>query len=134
MHLRLAFIAALACSLVLGWATADAAPAQTLNGKTAQGYRIKLGVRGHTLKILNFKVELSCRDGSTLLLDEGGFLPTPVKRNGEFRDAQFGRTDTVRFKGRLRSGSVRGLLRVTDKLRNGVDCRSRWIGFVARRR
>jgi hypothetical protein len=48
-----------------------------------------------------------------------------------FRDTQFGRTDTVRFRGRMTRKAVRGRIRVIDKPRKGVRCQSRWVKFRA---
>ena len=81
-----------------------------------------------------FKIELGCRDGSRLILDESGFLRTPVRGNGSFRDVQYGRTDTVYIRGKMSGKSVRGRLRVKDKLRNGVRCHSRWVSFRVKQR
>ena len=112
-------------------ALADPASARMFKGKTAQGHRIMLVVRQRAFRIHSFRVDLRCRDGSPLLLEESGFLWTKVGTNGRFRDAQFGRTDSVYFRGRLTERRLRGRLRVTDKLRGGVRCRSRWIPFNA---
>ena len=82
-------------------ATADSANARMFQGKTDQGYRIKLNVKESRLKILRFEADLRCTDGSLLTLIESGFLWTRAGSGGSFRDAQFGRTDKVSFRGRL---------------------------------
>lgn len=135
MRLRIALSAVFACGAVsIGGIAAEAAPKKTYRGKTAQKRPVKLAVRGDTVDILNFKAKLRCRNGDVLILHESGFLPTPVKGNGRFRDKQFGRTDTVLIRGRLRGSVVRGKLRVRDRLNRGVTCSSPWIAFTARRR
>lgn len=139
MHVRIA----VASVLVLGLVAASAAPAdsagagqskekntRTFKGKTAQGYRIKLLVRERTFKIKTFNADLRCRDGSTLLLEEGGFLWTKIGKGGKFHDAQFGRTDSVYFKGRVTEKRLRGRIRLTDRW-GKVKCHSRWIRFNA---
>jgi hypothetical protein len=123
----------IACSLmVIGIATtADAAKRNTLRGQTHQGMRIKLAVGNDAVKILRFKVDLRCRDGSTLQVDESGFLKTPLRSNGSFRDIQYGSTDTVYIRGRVSGKTVGGKLRVTDRLHSGGRCQSRWVKFKA---
>jgi hypothetical protein len=112
-------------------ALADSAEAKLFKGKTAQGYRVKVVVREQAFRIHAFDVDLKCRDGSALLIEEGGFLWTKPKPNGSFRDAQFGKTDSVYFRGRVSEKRIRGKLRVTDKEKRGPFCASRWIAFNA---
>lgn len=112
-------------------ALAEPAEAKLFQGKTAQGFKIKLLGKEKAFKIHVFDAELKCSDGDWLLLEEGGFLWTRVSPNGSFKDAQFGRTDSVYFRGRMTERRIRGRLRVTDKLKGGVRCRSRWIRFNA---
>lgn len=133
MLARLVIGLALALGLVAADAAADSAPAQarTFKGRTAQGHRIVIAVKGRMLKIELFDVDLRCRDGSTLQLEEGGFLWTRTKPDGGFRDAQFGKTDGVYFRGRVGERRIRGKLRVTDKERRGPKCATRWIAFNA---
>jgi hypothetical protein len=135
MRLRLFYVALLACALasVNGAAAAEAATKRVYKGKTAQKRSIRIDVRRGSIKVLHFKARLACRDGSVLIVDESGFLRTPV-RGGRFRDLQVGRTDEVSIRGIVRRGVVRGRLRVKDKLNSGVRCRSRWIAFSARSR
>jgi hypothetical protein len=100
-------------------------------GKTAQSRTIKVAVGKRNLKIMRFKAELKCRDGSVLIDDESGFLPTPIRSNGSFRDAQVGSTDEVLIRGRRKGRVVRGRLRVRDRV-GKVRCSSKWIKFTAR--
>ncbi len=137
MFARLIATSALALGLIAADAAAPtgSAEARTFKGKTAQGYRIKLAVKDGKFKILKFEADLRCRDRSILTLIESGFLWTPVRRNGSFRDAQFGRTDSVYFRGRLGERRLRGRVRLTDELQRGkLKCKSRWIRFNARPR
>lgn len=133
MLVRLIVGGALACGLIAGEAAAltNSANARMYKGKTAQGYRMKVVVKERTFRIHVFDVELKCRDGSRLLLEEGGFLWTKVKPNGSFRDAQFGKTDSVYVRGRMTEQRLRGRLRVTDKEKRRPKCASRWIRFNA---
>jgi hypothetical protein len=133
MITRLIVCGAIACCLVAGSAAASADPAaaELFKGKTSQGYRIKVLVREQAFRIHVFDVDLRCRDNSGLTLVEGGFLWTKVGKRGRFKDAQFGRTDSVYFRGRLHERRIRGRLRVTDRLRDGTRCASRWIAFNA---
>ena len=124
----------IACSLMaIGIAApAEAAKRNTLRGQTHQGMRIKLEVMDEAIRIVRFKIDLRCRDGSTLQIDESGFLQTPLKSNGSFKDVQYGSTDTVYIRGQVAGKTASGRLRVTDELNSGVRCQSRWVGFKAR--
>jgi hypothetical protein len=132
MFLRLMMCGTLACALIAGEAAAaaDPAAARTLKGRTAQGYAIKFLAKGDSFKIVRFEADLRCRDGSTLILEESGFLWTRTGKAGSFRDAQFGRTDSVYFRGRLGERRIRGRVRLTDRL-GKIRCSSRWIKFNA---
>ncbi len=134
MLFRLFLSGALVCGLLAMSATASAesAEARMFTGKTAQRHKLKAAVTGRKMKVLRFKASLKCRDGSTLILTESGFLPTRL-RGGSFKDVQYGRTDTVRFRGRLKGRKLRGKLRVIDKTKK-LKCKSRWISFSAKRR
>jgi hypothetical protein len=136
MIVRLLVSGAIACSLLAGdaIAMADAAAARMLKGRTAQGYPIKVMAHKGKLKLLRFEADLRCRDGSTLTLIESGFLWTSAKRNGDFRDAQFGDTDSVYFRGRMSERRIRGRLRLVDKAHRSPRCNSRWISFNSARR
>ncbi|HEU4736885.1 MAG TPA: hypothetical protein VFS48_07675 [Solirubrobacterales bacterium] len=112
-------------------ALTDSASARMYKGKTAQGYQMKVVGKERAFRLQVFEVDLKCRDGSALLLEEGGFLWTKVKPNGSFRDSQFGKTDSVYFRGRMTEKHIRGRLRVTDKEKRGPMCASRWIAFKA---
>lgn len=133
MFTRLVIGGALALALITtdAMALAGSADARMLKGRTAQGHRIKIATKGSTFRIHVFEVGLRCRDGSSLLLEEGGFLWTKTKSNGSFRDSQFGKTDSVYFRGRFTNGRIRGRLRVTDKERHSPMCASRWVAFNA---
>jgi hypothetical protein len=134
MRIRLVVAACLACSLITTEAAAPAvaAPKRVFKGKTAQKRKVRLAVGRNSMKMLRFTIDLQCRNGTTLVVDESGFQPTPL-RGRRFRDVQFGRTDTVFFRGRVTARGVRGRLRVKDRLKSGVRCSSRWVAFRARR-
>jgi hypothetical protein len=133
MGLRLFTCGAIACCLIAGGAVASADPAEAkmFKGKTSQGYRVKVVVKPQAFRIHVFDIDLRCKDGSELALIEGGFLWTKVGKGGSFRDAQFGRTDSVYFRGQLNEKRIRGRVRVTDRLGDGTRCASRWIAFNA---
>lgn len=133
MLLRRIVTGAIACGVIAtgSVAMADSASARLFKGKTAQGKRIKLQVKERTFRIHVFDIELRCRDRSSLLIEEGGFLWTKVQPNGRFRDSQFGETDSVYFRGRLGERRIRGQVRVTDKEKRGPFCASKWIAFNA---
>jgi hypothetical protein len=130
---RLIASGVIACCLLVGSASAAADPAgaKLFKGKTGQGYRIKVLVREQAFRIHVFDIDLNCRDGSELALIEGGFLWTKTDKAGRFKDAQFGRTDSIYFRGRLNERRIRGRLRVTDRRNDGTRCSSRWIAFNA---
>lgn len=133
MFLRLVLSSVLALGLV--WADAAVAAkasGKTLKGKTAQGYRIKVAMGGNgSVRLLDFKADLQCRDGTALQLEEGGFLPSIVRRNGTIRETQYGRTDTVFIRAKVGKNTVRGRLRLTDSWGKGNPCKSKWIKFRA---
>ncbi len=132
MLVRLVIGGALALGLVASDAAlADSAEAKMFKGKTAQGHRIKVAVKARTFRLHVFEIDLRCRDGSALLLEEGGFLWTKPKPNGSFRDSQFGKTDSVYFRGRVGERRIQGRIRVTDKEKRGPMCASRWVAFNA---
>lgn len=112
-------------------AMAEPAAARLYKGKTGQGHRIKLQVKERTFRIHMFDIDLRCRDGTALLIEEGGFLWTKPKPNGRFHDSQYGKTDSVYFRGRIDERRIRGQVRVTDKERGGPFCASRWVAFSA---
>ncbi len=114
---------------------AGAAGRTAHRGKTAQGYPLTLRMQGEkSFKLLRFKADLNCRDGSELQLAESGFLPTRVRGNGSFRDTQYGKTDTVRFRGKVTNRAVKGKVRLEDRLgKKRIRCTSKWIGFTVKR-
>jgi hypothetical protein len=130
MFLRLMLSGALAFSSVI--TDVAAAKAEVLKGRTAQGYRIKATTHGErSVRLLDFKADLECRDGTLLQLSEGGFLPSDVRPNGTVHEAQYGDTDAVFIRGRIENGTIQGRLRLTDRWGRGNPCRSRWIKFQA---
>lgn len=110
----------------------SAAEAATYKGKTAQKRTIKVSGNAGSVKLLRVKVELKCRNGTILVDDESGFLRTPLRKGGKFKDRQYGSTDTVWFRGQRKGKRISGKLRVTDKLGSGVRCNSGWVKFSAR--
>jgi hypothetical protein len=111
---------------------ADAASRGTAKGRTGQGYPIRIAMQGaSSFRIIGFKADLICRDGTQLQLDEGGFLPTDVRPNGTFHEMQYGDTDRVYIRGRVKNGKVKGRVRLTDRWGKGNPCKSRWIRFHA---
>ena len=136
MFVRLVVGCAIFCGLLAanGVALADPAAARMFIGKTGQGHPIKVAAAKNKFKLLRFEADLRCRDGSILTLIEGGFLWTRTGEGGSFRDAQFGKTDSVYFRGRMTKRRIRGRVRLTDRQRGGGVCKSRWISFNARPR
>jgi hypothetical protein len=126
------------CALMLaaeGAPLASAASKRVYKGKTAQKRPMRITVRGNKLKVRRFVAQLKCRNGVRLIVTETGFVRTPIRRGGRFRDVQVGRTDEVRFRGRVRGKVVRGRVHVKDRLhKRGPRCASRWIKFRARLR
>ncbi len=133
MFVRLLIGGSIACGLLAtqGMAQAEPASARMFKGKTSQGYAIKVTVKEGRFRLVGFEADLKCKDGSRLTLAEGGFLWTKAKPNGSFRDAQFGKTDSVYFRGRVNEKRIRGEVRLTDKERGQPACGSRWIKFNA---
>lgn len=133
MHRRAILCGLLALCLV-GAGFTGAASAATYKGKTAQKRGITIAGNAKSIKVKRFKIELECRDGSLLIIDESGFQRTPLRKGGAFRDRQFGSTDTVWFRGKRKGKTISGQVRVTDKLGSGVRCNSGWVKFSARAR
>jgi hypothetical protein len=129
MMLRLIACGSIACCVLA--AGAGAGTARVFEGRTSQGYGFNVVVREQAFRIRAFDVDLRCRDGSELALIMNGYLWTRVGGRGHFRDAQFGLTDATYFRGRLQERRIRGRLRVTDRLRDGTRCSTRWLGFTA---
>lgn len=132
---RLMVSGVLVCGLLAAPVSSSAeAKRGALAGRTAQGYKITLKMQGeNAFKLLDFKADLTCRDGTLLLLEEGGFLNTRIHRGGNFKDVQYGRTDTVWFRGRVTDGAIRGRVRLKDRYGKGNPCKSRWIRFNVKR-
>lgn len=102
-------------------------------GKTAQKLKLQLSVSSGEITLIRFKVTMLCRDGSLLHGDLSDFEGSALTHSGGFADTQYGPTDSVHWKGRLRGRKVSGSLRVTDRLSGGVRCDSGLVGFSARR-
>lgn len=100
-------------------------------GRTSQGRGMAIRVQPDSVQMLDLNARLRCRDGGTLIVEEGGFVPIRTHPNGTFRDAQYGNTDTVWLRGRVGRKLVSGRLRVTDRWGH-VKCDSRWFRFTAR--
>lgn len=125
-------LAALALALTDGASGAEARESGRLAlGTTSQGRGVGVRVYERNLQMLDFNALLRCRDATTLIVEEGGFLPIATRPNGHFRDVQYGRTDTVWLQGRVGGKWVRGRLRVTDRW-GSVKCNSGWFRFSAR--
>ena len=135
MLARLMICGVMACGLLAAPMVASAeAKRGVLKGRTAQGYKITLKMQGeNAFKLLAFKADLTCRDGTLLQLDEGGFLSTRLRSNGSFKDTQYGRTDTVWFRGKITEKAVRGRVRLKDRYGKKNPCTSRWIRFNVKR-
>lgn len=135
MLARLVISSVLACGLLAApLASGAEAKRGALKGRTAQGYKITLKMQGDkAFKLLEFNADLKCRDGTELLLEEGGFLSTRLRPNGTFKDVQYGRTDTVWFRGKITDQAVRGRIRLKDRWGKKNPCTSRWIRFNVKR-
>lgn len=123
----------LAClvAAALAVTSADGAAKTLLRGHTGQKRVVKLKKFNHALQVVRFNVELRCRDGSALIDEESGFVRTPIHSGGRFSDVQTGSTDTVRIQGRVQGKTIKGRLRVNDRL-GKVRCDSRWVRFTAK--
>jgi hypothetical protein len=140
MRITLFVTGVLVCAMLVSEpAGAGASQLRALSGRTAQGQRLKLALEEgrERVQMLRFRARLRCDNGDLLVVEESGFLPTPLRR-GRFADLQFGSTDEVRFRGRLTGMSVAGRLLVRDRLRvrgrsgpRTLRCSSGWVGFNA---
>lgn len=135
MILRLVLSGALVCGLLAGQAAGAEARGESFEGRTAQGHKIKIRKQGkRAIRLVRFNADLNCRDGTSLLLIESGFLWTKLRGDGRFKDVQYGRTDTVRFQGKATKRRISGRVRLEDRLgKKKVRCTSRWIKFSAGR-
>lgn len=121
---------ALGCA-ALAMDAASAAPQPgPLTGKTRQGRSIRLKLKPGRVEIRRFTIETHCRDGSLLIIEESGFEPTRLGKGGRVRDYQYGNTDKVWIRGRLKGHQLRGTVRVTDR-EAGIKCNSGWVRFHA---
>jgi hypothetical protein len=126
--------------LISGWISVGLLPAvatadpsgQVFSGKTAQHRKLKLKVWGSRVKLLGFAIELHCGGGYTLVDMESGFEAS-VMRHGKFAETQYGNTDTVKFRGRVKGGHAIGTVKVTDRL-GKFHCASPTVKFHVRRR
>lgn len=113
---------------------AFAAKSSVYRGKTSQGKQIQIAASQSQITPIRFKVRMLCRDGSLLFGDASDFEPTPLGASGAFADTQYGTTDTVIWKGRLKGNRVKGTLRVKDRLKSGVRCDSGPVSFTAKQK
>lgn len=128
--LLLALAVAIAC---IPTEEAEALRGARYVGKTAQKFRITMKVGKRHIQLLRFKIRLRCRDGGLLFDDLSDFEPARLRRKGRFADLQFGPTDEVITRGRVRGSRVTGKIRVKDKLKNGIRCDSGSVRFNVRR-
>jgi hypothetical protein len=103
------------------------------HGETAQKRNLRLRITPGAITLIRFDVKMLCRDGSLLYGDASGFETTRLKRSGRFADVQYGSTDVVSWKGRVRGHRVTGTVRVEDRLKIGVRCDSGPVRFAAKR-
>lgn len=125
------FCVALFGALMLDGVASARGQRTQLRGQTSQGHQIQLAARNRSVVIKHLTARLRCRGGAVLIDDESGFLPTPV-RHGRFSDKQFGSTDEVMIRGRLRGKRLDGKVRVRDRL-GRARCDSGWVRFAAKR-
>jgi hypothetical protein len=124
-------------ALALCLAAASSSPAATtkahgpFGGKTAQGFKIRTRIAGRSLYLVRVKVKLRCHDGGLLYDDLSDFEASALDASGNFSDVQFGLSDEVSWKGRLKKNRLQGTLRVTDKVEGGVKCDSGTVHFSA---
>jgi hypothetical protein len=114
-------------------ATAAGRNGKVASGKTGQGRSIRIKVMPNAVKLLSFSIELRCGGGYTLIDQESNFLPSPTSRTGQIHDAQVGSTDEVQIRGHHAGSTVKGRIRVRDRL-GKHRCSSPWVKFTARER
>lgn len=102
-------------------------------GKSAQGRPIQIATSPGQITLVRFKVKMLCRDGSLLFGDASDFQASALRANGAFADTQYGASDVVGFKGRVKGKKISGTLRVKDRLQSGVRCDSQPVSFTAKR-
>lgn len=136
MTMRRHLLAALVVLVIVSavWTPPASAAGGRYSGKTAQGFNIRARTTGaeNRIFLIRVKVKLRCHDGSLLYDDLSDFEASSVRPNGLFADVQFGPTDEVHWRGRIKSDRIRGSLRVKDKVAGGVQCDSGTVGFAAR--
>lgn len=132
-RLGLSLLATLLCCALAVPAFGVARPGghAVYRGKTSQKRSIQISASPSRITLIRFKVKLLCRDGSLLFGDASDFEPTPLNPGGHFANAQYGKTDVISWKGRIGKGRITGVLRVKDRLANGVRCDSQSVRFVA---
>lgn len=128
----IAAVATLACAVALVSVAGAAGGGGTYKGRTAQKRPVQVAVAARSVTLVRVKIRLRCLDGGVLYDDLSDFQPTDLRSRGRFSDVQYGSTDVVHWRGRVRARSVRGKIRVKDRLRSGVTCDSGFVGFAAR--
>jgi hypothetical protein len=112
---------------------AIAASAHTYKGKTSQKKAVKFKFSHGRISGLSFSINLTCSNGDVLTDTDSQFQATNV-RGGKFSDDQLGKTDEVKFSGRIRGKKASGKITVTDKLNSSVSCGPQTVKFSARRK
>ena len=103
-------------------------------GKSDQARPIQFSTSKSQITLIRFKVKMLCRDGSLLFGDASDFQASALRPNGAFADTQYGNTDTVAFKGKVKGSQVKGTLRVKDRLQSGIRCDSGPVSFSAKQK
>jgi hypothetical protein len=122
---------AIGIGLVPAVATADPS-GQVFEGKTSQHRKLRVKVWGSRIKLVGFAIKLHCRGGYTLIDMESGFEPS-VLHGGKFNETQYGHTDTVKFRGRVKGRHLTGTVKVKDRL-GKYRCASPTVKFNLHRR
>lgn len=123
----------LAVAAVAADAIAAGHAGHVARGHTGQGRAIRMKVMPGQIKLQSFSIELHCSGGYVLVDAESGFEPTSVSHGGHLRDHQWGSTDEVLLRGHLKGHTVRGQIRVRDRL-GKHRCSSPWVKFTAKER
>lgn len=132
-HLTIAAICGVLASMaVAADAVAIGGGGKLARGHTAQGKKILLQIDPHSVEIKSFSIELRCSGGYELIDQESDFVPSAVSHGGLVHDRQFGSTDEVLIRGRLTAHSLRGWIRVRDRL-GKHRCSSPRVHFTAHR-
>lgn len=125
-------IAISASALLAAQSPGQSAKPALYRGKSSQARPIQISTSQNQITLVRFKVKMLCRDGSLLFGDASDFQASALRANGAFADVQYGNTDTVSFKGKVKKNQVKGILRVKDKLKSGVRCDSQPVSFTAK--